>query len=61
MYASPRASERKDLWLKLDIPLPGEQWLVTGDFNFVLKGDEWSSGTWVSDSFVNCVGAKATD
>lgn len=58
VYASPRANERRDLWPKLDTPQSGERWLVIGDFNCVLKGEERNSGTGVLDSFVHWVGQR---
>lgn len=44
VYASPRAHIRKELLLVLNELQTGDPWLIKGDFNCVLKGDERSSG-----------------
>lgn len=55
IYASPRVAVRRHLWGKLREPFNKEPWLVMGDFNYVLRGKERSSGVGVSDSFVDWV------
>lgn len=46
---------RNQLWPALDELERGAPWLLLGDFNCVLKGDERSSGTGVSEGFTNWV------
>lgn len=43
VYASPRAAVRWHLWGKLSEPINKDPWLVMGDFNCVLRGEERSS------------------
>lgn len=55
IYASPQASSRNLLWSALDqLPL-ADAWVLLGDFNCVLRGDERSSGVGVSSQFVDWV------
>lgn len=51
LFASPIASERRQLWQNLDGLQTYLLWLIIGDFNCVMKGEERSSGEGVSDSF----------
>lgn len=53
VYASLKAHIRNHLWLVLDELHRGAPWLLTGDLNCILKGDERSSGIRVFESFVD--------
>lgn len=51
VYASPNSSIQTYLWGNLDEIKSDNPWLVMGDFNCVLRGDERSSGVGVSSAF----------
>lgn len=71
VYASPRAHLRSRLLPAMDELGKDAPWLLLGDFNYVLKGDEWNTRSGVSESFaewvmknglidLGCVGQKFT-
>lgn len=51
--AIPNPWVRRSLWAKLDALRSYGPWLFIEDFNFMLRGDEGSSGGGVSTSFVD--------
>lgn len=58
VYASPNANIRRHLWSTLNKLYIEGSWLLMGDFNCVLRGEERSSGAGVSDSFVSWVAKR---
>lgn len=44
VYESPRAAVRRHMWAKLKEPIDKDPWLVMGDFDCVLRGEERSLG-----------------
>lgn len=55
IYASPHANLRRQLWSALDQLVVEEAWVMIGDFNSVLKGEERSTGVGVSSAIVDWV------
>lgn len=55
VYASPNANVWKHLWDMLDEMIIKGPWVVMGDFNCVLRGDERSSRVGASSSFASRV------
>lgn len=53
IYASSCTSIRKLIWGMLDEMKIEYPWLIIGDFNGVLRGEERSFGQGVSNCFVN--------
>lgn len=51
VYASPKENIRKFLWATSDERWVEGPWILVGDFNCVLRGEESSSGTGASYSF----------
>lgn len=60
VYACPKASVRKHLWATLNDVVVDDLWLLLGNFNCVLRGEEKSSIVGVSNSFASSV-AKGSD
>lgn len=59
VYANPHANVRKHLWGKLNEMRVERPWLIIGDFNYVLSGDERTSGRGTSSRFIDWVEQKA--
>lgn len=58
VYTSPNASVRRHLCLTLNKMSIERPWLLMGDFNCILRGEEMSSGDGVSDSFASWVAER---
>lgn len=58
VYAIPNATARRSLWDNLNELEVNGAWVIIGDFNCVLKGEERSSGNGVSSSFAAWVKHK---
>lgn len=55
IYASPVAHVRRHIWSTLDSMRINRAWVIIGDFNCILKGEEHGSGTRVSSCFIDWV------